>query len=296
MDESQGSALFDLGSLPTREKPILLKTADAPVWTENKAQLIQRYLRYFVFITKHGTYLDAFAAPQSPDHASTSCAAKLVLESEPKWFRHFALFDMNESGLSYLQTFADKENNHKRTVKVIPGDCNKRLPEYLVANPVPESEAAFCLLDQRTFECDWATVAAVANHKKSGNKIELFYFLAQGWLDRAIAALKDPETTLLKWWGNEDWQILAKKPCSERGRFLAKRLKKEFGYRYAYPFPIFERDGNSCGKIMFWMVHASDHPEAPKLMNRAYRNVVAPMEPVDQLEIEFSSVSVLDPR
>jgi hypothetical protein len=32
-----------------------------PIWTENKARLIERYLFYFVLVTKHGTYIDAFA-------------------------------------------------------------------------------------------------------------------------------------------------------------------------------------------------------------------------------------------
>ena len=40
------------------------KTFDHPVWTDNKAHFIMRYMRYFVFITKHGTYLDGFAGPQ----------------------------------------------------------------------------------------------------------------------------------------------------------------------------------------------------------------------------------------
>jgi len=42
---------------------------------------------------------------------------------------------------------------------------------------------------------------------------------------------------------------------------------------------------------MFWMVHASDHPEAPKLMSRAYRNIVAPLEPIEQLNMEFGEMT-----
>ncbi len=286
MPEEQ-SFLFDLLSIPVGEKKLELKTAHAPVWTENKAQLIQRYLRYFVFITKHGTYLDAFAAPQSPDHADVSCAAKLVLESEPKWFRNFALFDLDAQGIVFLQKLADANAIAKRDIKVTHGDSNVTLPAFLKANPIPEKEATFCLLDQRTFECDWRTVIDVATHKKCGNKIEIFYFLAQGWLDRSIAALGKPDETLRKWWGNDDWKILQQKPGSERGMFLADRFKREFGYKYAYPFPIYQRDDATGGKVMFWMIHASDHDEAPKLMVRAYRNAVAPLEPIDQLMMEF---------
>lgn len=286
MTDSSEGYLFDLESIPKTDIPQLkLKSADAPVWTENKAQLIQRYLRYFVFITHHGTYLDAFAAPQSPDHANVSCAAKLVLESEPKWFRNFALFDLDKSGVAYLAALAAQQNGGRK-IAVVHGDSNVTVPEYLAQNPIADKEASFCLLDQRTFECDWSTVQTVATHKKGGNKIELFYFLAQGWLDRSIAALSDPNRDLGRWWGNDSWRALRELHGQERGVFLADRFKREFGYRYAYPFPIYEKE-DGVGKVMFWMVHASDHPEAAKLMVRAYRNVVSPLEPMEQLQMEF---------
>jgi hypothetical protein len=40
---------------------------------------------------------------------------------------------------------------------------------------------------------------------------------------------------------------------------------------------------------MYQMIHASDHPEAPKLMGRAYRNAVNVEEPPAQLEIELGN-------
>ena len=46
---------------------------------------------------------------------------------------------------------------------------------------------------------------------------------------------------------------------------------------------------------MYYMIHASDHPEAPILMSRAYNNAVAPKEPQEQLELEFN-VSQLAPQ
>ena len=60
--------------------------------------------------------------------------------------------------------------------------------------------ACFCLIDQRTFECHWTTVEAIARHKRQGYKIELFYFLAQKWLDRAWASTRDAKK-LAAWWG-----------------------------------------------------------------------------------------------
>ena len=98
--------------------------------------------------------------------------------------------------------------------------------------------------------------------------------------------ISDPDGDLGKWWGNESWKKLRGLHGQERGLFLADRFRREFGYKYAYPFPIYEKE-EGVGKVMFWMVHASDHPEAAKLMVRAYRNVVSPLEPIEQLQIEF---------
>jgi three-Cys-motif partner protein len=175
----------------------------------------------------------------------------------------------------------------KRFVHLFPGDANVNVPQFLADKPIKSKEATFCLLDQRTFECDWATVTALAKHKSDGNKIELFYFLAQGWIDRAISGLrKEKQARMVKWWGNTDWRDFTKVHFTERGRQLAERFKKEFNYRFAYSYPIYERDKKG-GKTMFWMTHASDHPEAPKLMVRAYNNVIAPLETIEQLTFEF---------
>jgi hypothetical protein len=65
-----------------------------PIWTENKAKMIEFYLRLFVYITKHGAYIDGFAGPQWPKMPEV-WTAKLVLESEPKRLQQFFLCDLN---------------------------------------------------------------------------------------------------------------------------------------------------------------------------------------------------------
>jgi hypothetical protein len=37
---------------------------------------------------------------------------------------------------------------------------------------------------------------------------------------------------------------------------------------------------------MYYMIHATDHPDAPEAMQGAYRNAVRPKEPAEQLLIE----------
>ena len=120
-------------------------------------------------------------------------------------------------------------------------------------------------------------------------KVELFYFLAQGWIDRGIKSWKnDVEERKRLWWGNENLDQFLNLRSFERGKFLAERFKSELGYKYAYPFPI-QKHGES-GSIMFWMVHASDHDRAPVLMMQAYNHVGAGRdfaEPCNQLELSF---------
>ncbi len=58
--------LFDLDEYLSAAPPSELRTR-GHVWTENKAKLIARYLRSFTYVTKHGTYLDAFAGAQEGD-------------------------------------------------------------------------------------------------------------------------------------------------------------------------------------------------------------------------------------
>ena len=62
MTEREQLKLFDLPNAPSPQK--VFSGIDRPLWTEHKAQLISRYLYYFVLITRHGVYIDGFAGPQ----------------------------------------------------------------------------------------------------------------------------------------------------------------------------------------------------------------------------------------
>lgn len=70
-----------------------------------------------------------------------------------------------------------------------------------------------------------------------------------------------------------------------RKETVVQRMKSELGYSNAYAWPIFKRQTGT--EIMYFMIHATDHPAAPDLMSRAYRNTVNPYEPPEQLEFEL---------
>jgi len=215
----------------------------------------------------------------------------LVLESQPRWLRTFHLFELDQTKVKQLEQLRaslpprNKEKNEpKRAVNIYPGDFNTNIVTFLNNHPLPDKEATFCLLDQRTFECDWSSIEAVAQHKKGGHKIELFYFFPEGWLNRSVAGLSDPDARVLRWWGGADWKQMVARTGALRAQYVCERIKKEFNYTHVYPFPIYERKEKS-GKVMYYMIHATDHPEAPKLMWRAYGKALDPKESGAQLEL-----------
>lgn len=260
-----------------------------PVWTENKSKLIQLYVRYFLMVTKHGTYLDGFAGPQVEEYNDESWSAKRVLEIEPPWLRRFILCDMSALQVEHLKKLTDarRAQGDKRRIEIHHGDFNSVIHQILAPGAIREKEATFCLLDQRTFECKWDTVRAIAEYKKFGTKIEQFYFLAVGWLGRSIAALKD-DKKLREWWGRDDISLPRSTSSSvELARLFSHRFIRELGYASAAAWPIYERADGDFGKVMYFMIHATDHEEAPKLMNRAYKAATLANEPMEHMQACF---------
>lgn len=288
--------LFDHEPLPGQKKlpaEIKVQAADFPVWTNNKARFIRAYLHYFVLLTKHGTYIDGFAGPQEELDDCDSWAAKLVLQSEPQWIKHIHLCDADESQIKRLeelrrvQPIADSKGRKLyRKIHIYPGDFNEQVDTILAEGNISHKQATFCLLDQRTFECHWTTVEKLARYKKDGHhKIELFYFLATGWLERSMAALTKNRDKQEKWWGRDDWERVPEMSRDERLNALIQRFKKDLGYQSVKPWPIYEKE--TGGAIMYHMIHATDHPEAPKFMSRTYRRAIYPLEPIEQLNLEL---------
>lgn len=270
-----------------------------PIWTENKAKLIERYLYLFVQVTHHGTYIDGFAGPQDIQHPELweeTWAAKRVLENGPKLMQHFYLFDKGRKPYKALEALkaaqsdpVDKKGKKiPREIVVRKGDFNVLIHELLAARPMRESEATFCLLDQRTFECEWSTVEALAKYKREKRKIELFYFLPIAWLDRALVNLTRNTHILEKWWGRDDWTTLREMKMQERLDAFVGRFKDELNYLSVMSWPIFKRQNNET--IMYYMVHATDHPAAPGLMYRAYHEAIKPKTPLSEVQMNFAEL------
>lgn len=281
-EEDETAPLFE--DLPeSRVTKSKIIRVEAPVWTESKARLIAEYTRLFTFVTYHGTYIDGFAGPQSRDHteadaASCACAAKLVLDNRPLRLRHFWLCDADKDAVAALEEIKRSSPEMRgRTVEVMHGDFNKLVDRILDSGVITDTMATFALLDQRTFECHWATVEKLARHKQNGRKIELFYFLGTSWLDRAFGGTKDTDK-ITRWWGREDWTQLLGMDGNARADAFANRFSNDLNYEHVASWPI-RRRGTKGGAVMYHMIHCSDHERAPTLMENAYRIAARPDEP-----------------
>lgn len=153
---------------------------EAPLWTIDKSRLIDEYLHHFLMVTKHGVYLDLFAGPQHTTDTENWSVRRVLqrrTEGNPS-IRHYAVCDIKRQQANRLRRLG---KDHP-SFCVYEGDANERVHEMLRDAPITSKTACFCLIDQRTFECHWTTVEAIAQYKREGYKIELFYFLAQnGW-------------------------------------------------------------------------------------------------------------------
>jgi three-Cys-motif partner protein len=283
-DTSTAPLFPDLPAPPPTDDLLKPRTLRHPVWTEQKAKLIARYLRLFTYVTKHGTYIDGFAGRQS-EQAQQGWAAELVLADRPWRLRRFYLCDNDSEQIEALKNLVasqppKEKTDSKRDIQVVPGDFNQIVGRILSEKKL--DPATFCLLDQRTFECKWSTVEALAKHRATGRKIELFYFLPIGWLVRAFVATTKNQADIEAWWGRPDWQQLVDIQHHE----IALAFKKRFegiGYKHVWPFPILDR--NNGDRVMFYMILATDHPDAPALMWRAYDQAVHDEKGWDQLEL-----------
>lgn len=283
-------------SLPLKDvehTEVLLKPIDNRIWTKHKALLIARYVHLFTVVTKHGVYIDGFAGPQYEDNLE-EWSARLVLLNKPGRLRKFFLFDKSRDQVKRIKKMVNalppqEKGDNKREIIVDKGDCNSKILEVLENRVIRPKEATFALLDQRTFECEWKTSVALAQYKPKGcHKIEQFYFFPSAWFQRAIKNSKTEKQfeRIDRWWGSREWKKLADLRPWDRMMMLRNRFQHELGYKYVTPWPIYEAE-NGCGVMMYFMIHASDHEEAPKLMRRAYAQCVTRREPIGQPSLIF---------
>jgi three-Cys-motif partner protein len=260
--------------------------------TEAKSRLIAEYLSLYQKVTKGGIYIDGFAAPQDRRHPE-ACTARRVLEIVPPRLRTFWLCELDPKAVRHLHSLKQTHHRRPRSRRVIVehGDFNQRITGFLRGGYLTPSASVFALLDQRSTECHWASVRQLAGRSARpipGStvrryKIELLYFLGSSWIHRSLRASKHPEKLreIANWWGKDDWSSLLGMSQANLVKRFADRFVSELGYGFVHRYPIY-RTSTGVQKA-YYLIHATDHPEGPKLMQRAFQKVIgdAAGSPVD---------------
>lgn len=283
--EPDGAGLFgdfDLGRKPTSVSTNIVGAQlpqswvrPPPIQSEDKSKLIADYLANFQRVTHGGLYIDGFAGPQKLSHTS-AWTARRVLEITPPRLRRFWLCEMDTAGLGHLQQLKRKHHmtySSSRRVHVMEGDFNKTIHMILKSPAMTQKTAIFALLDQRTTECHWSSVQAIAA-RRGRFKIEIMYFLGVSWLHRSLKTSSTPQrlAEINNWWGGADWPEYLELSQLHFGQMFADRFTQELGYRFVIMYPVYQDRAGS--RVSFFLIHASDHPEAPKLMGRSYVRVI----------------------
>jgi hypothetical protein len=71
--------------------------------------------------------------------------------------------------------------------------------------------------------------------------------------------------------------------CWSIAELVRRRFNDELGYKFSAAYPIFDREEGN--KIMYYMIHASDHEDAPALMVRAHSKAVRSLPAETQLTL-----------
>lgn len=259
------------GEVPHEPQPSKRRAVVAGVpalWTAQKSTLISEYLHRFLILAKSGVYIDLFAGPQGEKYVK-DWTIKKVMERRTKGpnFKYFAACDLQLKQVAQLHKLKEEKRSQPFKFQIYHGDANLCVDKMLQDAPISEKIPCFCLIDQRTLECNWDTVQTVSTFKKEGYKIEILYFLAEGWFNRSWKSRKDEER-FRSWWGRDDYMAFLDQRPVDRARGMCDRFCKELQYKYAEPWAIYKH--GTTGRTMYYLIHASDHKDARRLMSEAY--------------------------
>lgn len=166
-----------------------------------------------------------------------------------------------------------------------PGDANKIAPQ-IVATIRPRTPV-FVLQDPEGMELNWSTVEAVAraNRGKRKRKPEQLINFTDGilrlfWMEQPLSeALVD---RLDGYFGTEAWRDIvsdrragrleSRETIQAAVNLYKKRLRTDLGYAHVLDREI-RRDQVTRGALAYHLVFASDHSDAPRIMQAAFKEV-----------------------
>ena len=251
-----------------------------------KLSILTDYLEVFAKASSSAAnrvYLDAFAGETLNRIAGTDRtfpgSAETALEVKPP-FTHIRLFELARKRVGELsELVADRPN-----ARVVHGDCNVTIPAALTS--LPMKAPTFAFLDPDGMELDWATVRALADHKRAyaeefdKSKVEMWILFSTSGMVRMLgknreavgenrlldkaARLYGASGPLERVWEAKLAGEITGGEAQKAYLFLYMDRLADLGYRHLMVRPIHGSRGQ-----LYAMVFASDHRAGANIMQWA---------------------------
>lgn len=268
------------------------QTREFHAWTMRKLEVLSAYLRMYRRVAGGGTYLDGFAGSGHATISGRRTEGSALRAIASGAFKDLFLIEMDPATHAQLAHAvaalpeADQDKVHLQPA----GDCNTVISRLLREGAIDRDRPCFALLDPDSTELEWTTVAELARYKPylppppgtstpASCKVEMWILVNT---HHALVRLMPSDRTkheapphahiLDRVMGGRDaWWDLWLEGWGGGDRLAnryADRLKTVLGYRFVHAQRVDDPDTN---RPQYYMVHASDHPNAHSLMRSAKR-------------------------
>lgn len=190
-----------------------------------------------------------------------------------------------------------------RDIKVYGGDCNETIPRALSDLREVRWAPTFAFVDPDGMEVAWATIVALADHKrgyrsatstKPEYKVELWILFPTSGIVRTLALdeakLSDNDVgRATRMFGTDRWRAIydlrrehkigGARAKDEYVNLMRWLLEHQLGYRYTHPFEL----KNTGGATLYHMIFATDNDAGTRIMTSIY-NAAAKTVPQMQRE------------
>jgi three-Cys-motif partner protein len=259
----------------------------APVWTEEKLRVLDCYLAGFAKACQShplGWYaLDIFAGGglNVSDTSGTEIkgSALIALETTSPLAQRVILCENSSKVIPALTARVAPYGDRAR---VFCGNSNEKIEELLAL--VPHTAPTFAFLDPEGSELDWATVKAIADHKRnrSANKIEqLILFPTDTGFVRMLPVGREPnpewELRVTTMFGHDRWREIYERrkrdlitPDDARTAYVQLYCQglRDLGYEFVQERQISDiNKKNVTGASRYFLIHATDKPAGDSIMS-----------------------------
>lgn len=284
-----------------RDKTGTIEAREMGGWTLNKLEVLTAYFKMYRRVAGGGTYIDAFAGEGHATVRGKVINGSPLRAVEEGAFRQLHFFELNRGKHQRLgQAVAGLTESQQQRCHLWPkpADSNAAIPELLASGDVPVDKPCFAFLDPNSTELGWDLVTALAGYKSyeppgPGErtprhcKVELWVLLNthQALLrllpkNRAKYPTPPFAHKLDFVMGDRDaWLDLWTTPTASSSALAdryAERLHSVLGYRATHAQAVRDPETDA---IVYFMIHASDHPNAETIMRSAKRSRMADEDP-----------------